>query len=109
VTGNTNKNGEKRDKEYVGKLDKVLFIKVILPPLEKYILFQLAKRRSILSITPSQIDLALKGNPNGRPRYFKGKDTPHSKRLARPSTLLTLSTRTSSSLVTLIFKPKIAS
>jgi hypothetical protein len=99
----------KYDMKYVGKLERVLFIKVILPPLEKYILFQLAKRRSIFSITPSQIDLALKGNPNGRPRYFKGKDTPHSKRLARPSTLLTLSTRTSSSLVTLIFKPKIAS
>jgi hypothetical protein len=74
VTGNTNKNGEKRDKEYVGKLDKVLFIKVILPPLEKYILFHPAKRRSIFSLTPFQIDLALKGTPTGKPKYFIGKE-----------------------------------
>jgi hypothetical protein len=40
-------------------LESVLFIRVTLPPLEKYIIFQLANRRSILSITPSQTDLAL--------------------------------------------------
>jgi hypothetical protein len=82
VIGNTTGRG-KRDMKYVGKLDRVLFIKVILPPLDKYIIFHLAKRHSIFSITPSQIDLALKGAPNRRPRYFIGKeDTVHPRILA---------------------------
>jgi hypothetical protein len=32
----------KRDKKYVGRLERVLLIRVILPPLDKYNLFQLA-------------------------------------------------------------------
>jgi hypothetical protein len=32
----------KRERKYVGRLDRVLFIRVTLPPLDKYILFQLA-------------------------------------------------------------------
>lgn len=66
----------KRDKKYVGKLDRVLLIKVILPYLDKYIIYQPTKRRSNFSLTPSQIDLALKDPPNGRPRYFKAKKKP---------------------------------
>lgn len=77
--------------KYVGKLDRVYFIMVILLALDKYIFFHLAKWRSIFSIKPFQIDLALKGAPNVRPRYFIGKeDTVHPRILARPSTLRTL-------------------
>jgi hypothetical protein len=63
----------KIDKKYVRILEIVLFIKVTLPPLDKYIHFQLANN---LSIFPT-IDLILKEALNGRPRYFKGKkETP---------------------------------
>jgi hypothetical protein len=56
----------------------VLFIKVILQPLDKFALFHPTRQCSIFSITPSQIDLALKWASNGRPRYFIGKeDTAH--------------------------------
>jgi len=58
-------------------LKRILLIEIILPPLDKYIIFQPAKRHSIFSTRPSQIDLALKGAPSRRPKYFKGKeDTP---------------------------------
>jgi hypothetical protein len=106
VIGNNNRNGEK-GKKYIGKLDKVPFIKVILPPLDKYIIFHPARMHSIFSITPSQIDLALKGTPNERPRYFIGKeDSIHPKVLAKLSTLLTLPTRTNSDLVRLVSNQK---
>jgi hypothetical protein len=63
---------EKRDIKQVGKLDKVLLIRVTLPPFDIYILFQPAKQHFIFSIMLSQIELAL--NPlKGRPRYFIGK------------------------------------
>ena len=32
-----------KDIKYVGKLESVLLIRVTLPPLDKYIIFQLAK------------------------------------------------------------------
>jgi hypothetical protein len=55
---------------------------------------------------PSQIDMASKGAPNGRPRYFIGKEeTLQSKMRAKPSALLTLPTWTNSDLARLIFKP----
>jgi hypothetical protein len=83
----------------------MLFIKLILPSLGKYILFHLAKRRSNFSITLSQIALALKGAPKERPRYFIGKgDTVQPRILVRLSTLLTLPTGTNSYLLRLIFK-----
>jgi hypothetical protein len=41
------------------------------------------------------IDLALKEDPNGRPRYFKGKEeTPQPRMLANPFTFSTLPTWT---------------
>jgi len=44
-------------------------------------------------------DLALKEAPNRRPRYFMGnEENLYPKILAKPSTLLTLSTRTNSNL-----------
>jgi len=58
-----------------------------------FILFHPAKQCSIFSIMPSQIDLALNEILNGRPRYFTCKEeTLQTKILAKPSTLLTLST-----------------
>jgi hypothetical protein len=98
-----------RDIEYVCKLDRVLLIEVILPPLDKYILFQPANQCSIISITPSQINLALKEVSNGRPRYFIGKEETQQPRiLASPSTLLTLPTRTNYDLTKFIFKLDVA-
>lgn len=43
---------------YLGKLDRVLSIRVILLPLDKYNLFQLANGCLIFSITPTHICLA---------------------------------------------------
>jgi len=63
----------KRERKYVGRFNKVLFIRVTLPPFDKYILCQLASRHSVLPTTSSQMNLALKGAPNGIPRYFKGR------------------------------------
>jgi len=45
--------------KYVGKLENVLLIRVILPPLDKYNIFQLANKRSIFAIALSYICLAL--------------------------------------------------
>ena len=66
----------------LSKLDRVHFIKEILPALDKYI-FHPAKRCSILSLKPFQIGLVLKGAP---------------KILARPSTLMALLTGPNSDL-----------
>jgi hypothetical protein len=70
MIGNSNM-GRKSDIKYVCKLDRMLLIKVIHLPLDKYILSQLAKRHSIFSVTPSQMDLGLEEAPNRRTRYFK--------------------------------------
>jgi len=48
----------KRDMKYMVKLERVLFIRITRPLLDKYRCFQLADD-AIFSITPSQIDLAL--------------------------------------------------
>jgi hypothetical protein len=58
--------------KYVRKLDRVLLIKVIILPLDKYIIFQLARQHLILSITQFQLDLALKGL-NGRLEVLLGR------------------------------------
>jgi hypothetical protein len=101
---------EKRDMKYIGKLDRVFLIKVILLLLDRYIIFHPTKRLSIFSITPSQIDLALHGTPNGRPRYFKSKDdTTQHRILASPSIFLTFPIGTYFDFAKLIFKPNIAS
>jgi len=101
---------ENRDKKYVGRLERVLFIRVTLPPLDRYIRFQLANHLSILPTIPSHMDLALKEGPNERPRYYNGKEeTPQSKIPAKPSTLSTQPTGTKKDLARLIFKPETAS
>jgi hypothetical protein len=64
--------------KYIGKLEMVLLIRVILPPLDKYIIFQLASHLSIFSTTLYQIDLAFKEAHNGRPKYFTGKEKSYS-------------------------------
>jgi hypothetical protein len=100
----------KRERKYVGKLNKRLFIKVTLPPFDRYILCQLASSLSILPTTSSQMNLALKGAPNKRPRYFKGREeTLQPKIPAKSSILTTLPTGTSTDLARLIFKPETAS
>jgi hypothetical protein len=53
----------KRDKKCIGRLERVHLIKVTLPPLDKYNLFQLANRHSIFFTMPSQIDLGLVTRP----------------------------------------------
>jgi hypothetical protein len=58
----------------------VLLIRVTLAPLDRYIIFQLASLCLIFSTIPSQMDLALKQAPGGRPRYFKGKEDVHNPR-----------------------------
>ncbi|KAG6678653.1 hypothetical protein I3842_14G091900 [Carya illinoinensis] len=63
-----------KDKKYVSRLDSVLFIKVILPPFARYILFQPAKRRFTFSITVSQTEAALEATTNGRPTYVIGSE-----------------------------------
>jgi hypothetical protein len=101
---------ENKERKYVGRLDKVLFIRVILPPFDRYILCQLASRLSILPTTSSQMDLALKGAPNERPRYFKGREeTPQPMMPANSSTLSTSPTGNGTDLARLIFKPETAS
>jgi hypothetical protein len=52
-------------------------IKVTLPPFNKYVFFHLAKRRSIFSIIPFQIDLALNEAPSRRARYCKVEKRPY--------------------------------
>jgi hypothetical protein len=91
-------------------LERVLFIRVTLPPFDKYNRFQLANRLSIFPTTSSQQDLALNGAPNGRPRYFIGReDTPQPNMLAIPSILSTSPTGTITDLARLIFNPDTAS
>jgi hypothetical protein len=90
TTSNTGGNGKKRERKYVGRLERVLFIRVTLSHFDRYNRFQLANRLSILPTTSSQQDLALKGAPNERPRYFKGREeTLQPKMLANSSILFT--------------------
>jgi hypothetical protein len=79
-----------KERKYVGRLERVFFIRVTLPPFDRYNRFQLASRLSILPTTSSQLDLALKGAPNGSLRYFKGREeTPQPKMPAKSSILST--------------------
>ena len=52
----------------MGRLAKVLRIKVILPSLEMYCLFHIANLFWNLSSTPSQAVTYLKEAPNGNPK-----------------------------------------
>jgi hypothetical protein len=69
-----------------------------------------AKQISIFSLLLSHIDFALKEAPNGRPKYFIGKeDTLQPRVLAKPPTFSVAPTKTNYDLAKLIFNPKIAS
>ena len=57
----------------MGKLDRVLLIRVTLPPLDKYKHFQLVNLLSIFSRIGFHIVLSLNLAPKGRPRYFIGR------------------------------------
>ena len=70
---------------------------VTLPPLDKYILFQPANLFSILSRIGFQTKKSLNLTPNGRPKYFKGKeDCPHPNKPTKAFELCTSPTRTNS-------------
>ena len=93
----------RRERKYVSKDKSELLISVTLPPLDKYILFQPANLLSILSRIGFQTDKSLNFAPNGRPKYFKGKeDYPHPNRPTKSSKLCTPPTRTSSNFPKLI-------
>jgi hypothetical protein len=71
----------------VGKLDKVLLIKVNLPHFDKYSLFQPPNCLTIFSTVPFHIEVDLYGTPKGRFKYFTGnKATLHPIILAKLST-----------------------
>ena len=57
----------------MGKLAKVLRIKVILLPLEMYCLFHIANLFLNFSSTPSWAAMDLKGAPNDNPKYEEGR------------------------------------
>lgn len=57
----------------MGKFDKVLQIKVILPPLEMYCLFHITNLLQNPSSTPSSAVTELSGAPKGRPEYMEGR------------------------------------
>ena len=58
----------------MGKLDRVLLIRMTLSPLDKYKRFQLANLLSIFSKIEFHIVLSLNLAPKGRPRYFIGRE-----------------------------------
>jgi hypothetical protein len=67
---------EKSDMKYIGTLEREVLIRVNLPPLDKYIIFQLANRRSIFLTTPLQIDLAFRRTPTEDQNTSKAKKKP---------------------------------
>jgi hypothetical protein len=62
---------EKRDKKYVGRLERVLFKRVTLQPLD---IHPLSTSQPLLNLFDNTIlnTLCLITAPSGRPRYFKG-------------------------------------
>ena len=100
----------RRERKYVGKLERVLLIRVTLPPLDKYNFFQPASLRSIFSKIGFQIVLSLKVAPNGRPKYFSGRaDSLQPKISTNSCRLGTAPTGTNSDFPKLIFSPNISS
>ena len=101
----------KRERKYVGKDKSELLMSVTLPPLDKYILFQPANLLSILSRIGFEIDKSLNLAPNGRSKYFKGKEDycPHPNRPTKASKLCTSPTGTISDFPKLIRSPNTSS
>jgi len=84
--------------KYIGKLESVLLIRVTLPPLDKYIIFQPANQHYIFNNTVTN-RLGLIGGPQRKTKI------PHPRIPVNPSTLSTLPIGTNSDLAKLIFKP----
>jgi hypothetical protein len=100
----------KRDNMYVGILERVLLIKVTLPPFERYNLFHGANFRTIISSKPAHIVLSLKEAPNGNPKYFNGTSPyPQPSNPASCPTFSTRPTGTNADLDKLTFNPAAAS
>lgn len=94
-----------KDNKYIGGLERVLFINVILLMSSKFF-FILSIRLS----TPFQIAFTLQTAPNGRPRYFMVKeDILQPKILAKLRILLSESTRTNLDYARLTFRLETAS
>ncbi|KAL4626661.1 hypothetical protein ACB092_05G113200 [Castanea dentata] len=103
-------NKGRRERKYVGKDESELLMSVTLPPLDKYILFQPANILSILSRIEFQTDKSLNFAPNGRPKYFKGRENcPHPNRPTKASKLSTPPTGTNSDFPKLIRSPNTSS
>ena len=99
-----------RDRKYVGKLERVLLMRVTLPPLDKYKRFQPSSLLSIFSRIGFQIDLSLNLAPKGRPKYFIGREPYlHPRTAKKRSICWTAPTGTISDLPKLIFRPDTAS
>ena len=100
----------RRERKYVSKDESELLMSVTLPPLNRYILFQPANLLSILSRIGFQTDKFLNFAPNGRPKYFKGReDCPHPNRPTKASKLCTPPTGTNSDFPKLIRSPDTSS
>ncbi|KAL4653064.1 hypothetical protein ACB092_01G275100 [Castanea dentata] len=80
----------RRERKYVGKDESVLLMRVTLPSLDKYNLFQPANLCSIFSKIGFQIDKSLNLAPNERLKYFKGREVcPHPNNPTKASKLCT--------------------
>lgn len=91
-------------------MNKEFLINVTLPPLNRYIFFQLAKFCSIFYNTTSQIDLDLNETPKERPKSFiESWDILHSNMLAMLSIFGMFSNKKISDLAKFTFNSKIAS
>ena len=91
-------------------LAKVLFMRVILPPLEIYCRFHRASLLLTFSSTPSQTEGALLGAPNGKPKYWEGNElTLYPNSTAVSSISSTTPTGIISLLSKLILRPEAAS
>ena len=94
----------------MGKLDRVLLIKVTLPPLDKYKRFHLANLHSIFFRIGFHIVLSLNLAPKGRPKYFIGRvPCLQLSTFNNKSKVCTTPTGTNSDLPKFIFRPEIAS
>ena len=94
----------------MGILDRVLLIRVNLPPLEMYCLFHLASLLRNLSSTPTHTLAALYFAPKGNPKYSASREPilqPNSR--AKLSSFYTLPTSNKELLSKLVFNQKRAS
>jgi hypothetical protein len=92
--------------KYIGKLESVPLIRIALPPLDKYIIFQLVHRHSDNTI-PNELSLV--GGPQRKTEICQRQRRNLIAIMpANPSTSVTLPTEINSDLAKLTFKPETA-